>query len=209
MEPGGGGAVAAGAGGLLYFAYGSNLLRERLLLSSPSAVRGAVARLQDFKLAFGHHQGRISPLWHGGTATIVQSPGDEVWGVVWKMNTSNLSSLDKCDRVVTCASVVWHEKVLLHRQEGVEDGIYAPIEVNVHTQAGEVLTCRSYQMRDWVCGPPSPQYKKVICMGAKQNGLPMDYQKKLEAIETNNYAGPVPVLEEIEAATKAKKTNSG
>ncbi|XP_062423840.1 gamma-glutamylcyclotransferase isoform X3 [Rhea pennata] len=206
MEPGGGGAVAAGAGGLLYFAYGSNLLRERLLLSSPSAVRGAVARLQkvfklqlmlscslaaamDFKLAFGHHQGRISPLWHGGTATIVQSPGDEVWGVVWKMNTSNLSSLDK--------------------QEGVEDGIYAPIEVNVHTQAGEVLTCRSYQMRDWVCGPPSPQYKKVICMGAKQNGLPMDYQKKLEAIETNNYAGPVPVLEEIEAATKAKKTNSG
>ncbi|NXG35934.1 GGCT glutamylcyclotransferase, partial [Dromaius novaehollandiae] len=144
--------------------------------------------LQDFKLAFGHHQGRISPLWHGGTATIVQSPGDEVWGIIWKMNASNLSSLDK--------------------QEGVEDGIYVPIEVNVHTQAGEVLTCRSYQMCDCVCGPPSPQYKKVICMGAKQNGLPMEYQKILEAIETNDYAGPVPILEEIEAATKAKKINS-
>nr|XP_025954579.1 gamma-glutamylcyclotransferase [Dromaius novaehollandiae] len=189
MEPGGGdGLVPAGAGSLLYFAYGSNLLRERLLLSSPSAALWAVARLQDFKLAFGHHQGRISPLWHGGTATIVQSPGDEVWGIIWKMNASNLSSLDK--------------------QEGVEDGIYVPIEVNVHTQAGEVLTCRSYQMCDCVCGPPSPQYKKVICMGAKQNGLPMEYQKILEAIETNNYAGPVPILEEIEAATKAKKINS-
>uniref|UniRef100_A0A8B9PD32 gamma-glutamylcyclotransferase n=1 Tax=Apteryx owenii TaxID=8824 RepID=A0A8B9PD32_APTOW len=94
------------------------------------------------------------------------------------------------------------------RQEGVEDGIYVPIEVNVHTQAGEVLTCRSYQMRDCVFGPPSPQYKKVICMGAKQNGLPAEYQKKLETIETNNYAGPVPILEEIEAATEAKNIPS-
>ncbi|XP_025901286.1 gamma-glutamylcyclotransferase [Nothoprocta perdicaria] len=194
MEPGGVGdsrfqiPVPSGAGDLLYFAYGSNLLRERLVLSCPSAALRAVARLQDYKLAFGHHQGRISPLWHGGAATVVQSPGDEVWGIVWKMNASNLSSLDK--------------------QEGVEEGIYVPIEVNVHTQAGEVLTCRSYQMRDCVCGLPSPQYKKVICMGARQNGLPAEYQKKLEAIETNNYAGPVPILEEIEAATKAKKMNS-
>ncbi|XP_023775613.1 gamma-glutamylcyclotransferase [Cyanistes caeruleus] len=143
---------------------------------------------KDFKLEFGHHQGRTSSVWHGGTATIAQSPGDEVWGIVWKMNTCNLSSLDK--------------------QEGVEDGIYVPIEVNVHTQAGKVLTCRSYQMKDYVSGPPSPQYKKVICMGAKQNGLPTDYQEKLEAIETNNYAGPVPIMEEIEAAIKAEKINS-
>ncbi|XP_074716554.1 gamma-glutamylcyclotransferase isoform X3 [Strix uralensis] len=144
MEPGSGGTGTEPRGGcFLYYAYGSNLLRERLLLSSPSAVLCAVARLQDFKLEFGHHQGRTSSVWHGGAATIVQSPGDEVWGIVWKMNTSNLSSLDK--------------------QEGVEDGIYVPIEVNVHTQAGEVLTCRSYQMKDCVCGSPSPQYKK--CWG--------------------------------------------
>lgn len=45
-------------------------------------------------------------------------------------------------------------------------------------------------------------------MGAKQNGLPTDYQKKLEAIETNNYAGPVPIMEKIEAAIKAKEKNS-
>lgn len=44
-------------------------------------------------------------------------------------------------------------------------------------------------------------------MGAKQNGLPADYQKKLEAIETNNYAGPVPIMEEIEAAIKAKEVH--
>lgn len=50
---------------------------------------------------------------------------------------------------------------VFYRQEGVEDGIYVPIEVNVHTQAGKVLTCRSYQMKDYVSAPPSPQYKKV------------------------------------------------
>ncbi|XP_035751595.1 gamma-glutamylcyclotransferase isoform X1 [Egretta garzetta] len=158
---------------------------------SQADISSALLRLLqngDFKLEFGHHQGRTSSVWHGGTATIVQSPGDEVWGIVWKMNASNLSSLDK--------------------QEGVEDGIYVPIEVNVHTEAGKVLTCRSYQMKDYVCGPPSPQYKKVICMGAKQNGLPTDYQKKLEAIETNNYTGTLPIMEEIEAAIKAKKINS-
>nr|XP_009936384.1 PREDICTED: gamma-glutamylcyclotransferase [Opisthocomus hoazin] len=165
------------------------LLSEKLLLLGKNSIFFCrISTVSDFKLEFGHHQGRTSSVWHGGTATIAQSPGDEVWGIVWKMNASNLSSLDK--------------------QEGVEDGIYVPIEVNVHTQAGKVLTCRSYQMKDYVCGPPSPQYKKVICMGAKQNGLPADYQKKLEAIETNNYAGPVPIMEEIEAAIKAKKTIS-
>ncbi|XP_067417919.1 gamma-glutamylcyclotransferase isoform X2 [Emydura macquarii macquarii] len=185
---GGLGVTTCGEDSFLYFAYGSNLLRERIQMQNPSAVFFAVANLQDFKLVFGSHQGRPSSNWHGSTATIVQSPGDEVWGIVWKMNTSNLNSLDK--------------------QEGVEDGIYVPIEVNIHTQEGKVLTCRSYQMNDCVCDLPSPHYKKVICMGAKQNGLPIVYQKKLEAIETNNYAGPVSIFEEIEAAIKEKETTT-
>lgn len=182
------GVSTCGEDSFLHFAYASNLLRERILIKNISATFYAVANLQDFKLVFGSHQGKASSDWHGGTATIVQSPGDEVWGVVWKMNTSNLNSLDK--------------------QEGVEDGIYTPIEVNISTQEGKILTCRSYQMNDCVCDLPSPQYKKVICMGAKQNGLPIAYQKKLEAIETNNYAGPVSIFEEIEATIKEKETTT-
>ncbi|XP_011729629.1 gamma-glutamylcyclotransferase isoform X2 [Macaca nemestrina] len=79
----------------LYFAYGSNLLTERIHLRNPSAAFFCVARLQDFKLDFGNSQGKTSQTWHGGIATIFQSPGDEVWGVVWKMNKSNLNSLDE------------------------------------------------------------------------------------------------------------------
>ncbi|VCW99139.1 unnamed protein product, partial [Gulo gulo] len=118
----------------LYFAYGSNLLTERIHLRNPSAAFCCVARLQDYKLDFGNSQGKTSETWHGGIATIFQSPGDEVWGVVWKMNKSNLSSLDK--------------------QEGVESGTYVPIEVNVYTQEGKGITCRSYQMKNYESAPP-------------------------------------------------------
>lgn len=50
---------------------------------------------QDYKLMFGNSKGLDSKQWHGGVATIEHSPGDEVWGVVWKMSTSDLESLDK------------------------------------------------------------------------------------------------------------------
>uniref|UniRef100_A0A2K6FLB3 gamma-glutamylcyclotransferase n=1 Tax=Propithecus coquereli TaxID=379532 RepID=A0A2K6FLB3_PROCO len=83
----------------LYFAYGSNLLTERIHLRNPSAAFCCVARLKDFKLDFGNSQGKTSPTWHGGIATIFQSPGDEVWGVVWKMNKSNLNSLDEWRKI--------------------------------------------------------------------------------------------------------------
>ncbi|KAB1276113.1 Gamma-glutamylcyclotransferase [Camelus dromedarius] len=170
----------------LYFAYGSNLLTERIHLRNPSAAFCCVACLQDFKLDFGNSQGKTSETWHGGIATVFESPGDEVWGVVWKMNKSNLSSLDT--------------------QEGVKSGTYVPIEVNVSTQEGKEITCRSYQMKNYQSVPPSPQYKKVICMGAKENGLPLEYQKKLNAVEPNDYKGKL--SEEIEDMIKKGETKT-
>ncbi|XP_008579388.1 PREDICTED: gamma-glutamylcyclotransferase isoform X2 [Galeopterus variegatus] len=170
----------------LYFAYGSNLLTERIRLRNPSAAFCCVARLRDFKLDFGNSQGKTSQTWHGGIATIFQSPGDEVWGVVWKMNKSNLNSLDE--------------------QEGVKSGTYVIIEVKVSTQEGREITCRSYLMTNYESAPPSPQYKKIICMGAEENGLPLEYQKKLRAIEPNDYRGKV--SEEIEDIIKKGETKT-
>ncbi|MEE6466211.1 hypothetical protein FKM82_006873 [Ascaphus truei] len=170
-----------GASYFYYFAYGSNLLRERILLSNPSASFHSIAKLQDFKLAFGSHRGRGNLRWHGGAATVVQSPGDEVWGVVWKMDIDSLGTLDI--------------------QEGVQGGVYEPMEINVQTTEASLL-CRCYQMNECVYALTSPQYKQVMCMGAKQNDLPVEYQKMLEAVETNNYSGPIPIMDEIEAAVK-------
>ena len=46
---------------------------------------------------------------------------------------------------------------------------------------------------------------QVIVMGAEQNGLPMDYQEKLKAIETNKYEGPLPVMEELDRVLRTSK----
>uniref|UniRef100_A0A8C8IY83 Gamma-glutamylcyclotransferase n=1 Tax=Oncorhynchus tshawytscha TaxID=74940 RepID=A0A8C8IY83_ONCTS len=157
----------------LYFAYGSNLLKERLQLKNPSASIHCVARLKDYKLIFGNYKGLASDRWHGGVATIENSPADEVWGVVWRMNVADLESLDS--------------------QENVRLGAYSPVEVNVKTR-GQELNCRTYIMNSCIYAPPSPQYLKVILMGAEQNGLPKNYQEKLRSIETNKYEGPLNII---------------
>ncbi|CAN2389713.1 gamma-glutamylcyclotransferase activity [Pristimantis euphronides] len=162
-----------------YFAYGSNLLRERILLDNPSAAFHSVAMLKDFRLAFGNHKGNQNLRWHGGVATVVESEGDKVWGVVWKMDISCLTSLDI--------------------QEGVDGGIYQPIEISVQTTDGD-LVCRCYKMNKYIYGLTSPQYKQVMCMGAKQNDLPLDYQKMLGELETNNYSGPIAIMDRLKEA---------
>ncbi|XP_035614440.2 gamma-glutamylcyclotransferase-like [Oncorhynchus keta] len=123
----------------LYFAYGSNLLKERLQLKNPSASIHCVARLKDNKLIFGNYKGLASDRWHGGVATIENSPGDEMWGVVWRMNVADLKSLDS--------------------QVNVRLGAYSPVEVNVKTR-GQELIYRTYIMNSCVYAPPSPQYLK-------------------------------------------------
>uniref|UniRef100_A0A8C7X6L2 Gamma-glutamylcyclotransferase a n=1 Tax=Oryzias sinensis TaxID=183150 RepID=A0A8C7X6L2_9TELE len=130
---------------------------------------------KDYKLNFGLPDSHTGSEWHGGAATIEACPGAEVWGVIWTLSNEHLSSLDN--------------------QEGVSVGIYSPQEVSVETDDGVIL-CRTYQMNGFQPCPPSPQYKQVVCMGAKRGGLPMEYQKKLEEIQTNNYSGPS-ILDQI------------
>ncbi|KAG7458062.1 hypothetical protein MATL_G00233800 [Megalops atlanticus] len=170
----------ANSGYFMYFAFGSNLLKERLQLKNPSATFHCIGRLKDYVLNFGFQGARLDNRWQGGVATIEESVGNEVWGVVWKMSNDNLASLDK--------------------QEGVDIGMYRPLAVKVDTDEGEVL-CRTYQMNDFFATLPSPQYKEVVCLGAQQNGLPLNYIKKLQAVETNSYSGPS-ILDDIKQAMK-------
>ncbi|XP_056335766.1 gamma-glutamylcyclotransferase a [Danio aesculapii] len=159
----------------MYFAYGSNLLKERLQLKNPSAVFHCVGRIQGYRLDFGLSGDNTNCAWHGGVATIQASEGDEVWGVVWRIDQQNLPSLD--------------------RQEQVDEGVYSPLQVKVETKE-EPLFCRTYKMNNFTPCSPSPQYKKVVCLGAQQNGLPQSYIQKLLELQTNNYSGSS-VLDQI------------
>ena len=74
----------------LYFGYGSNMLRERLLMQNPSAVFRSSARLDNYKVEFDY----ASQTWQGASATITPSAGDHVWGVVWSIDEADKENLD-------------------------------------------------------------------------------------------------------------------
>uniref|UniRef100_A0A8C6M5A9 Gamma-glutamylcyclotransferase n=1 Tax=Nothobranchius furzeri TaxID=105023 RepID=A0A8C6M5A9_NOTFU len=156
-------------GCFLYFAFGSNLLKERLHLANPTATFVSTGRLKDYKLNFGLWGENVTTRWHGGVGTIEYSPGAEVWGVIWSLNNEDLANLDS--------------------QEGVKDGFYTPLTVSVETDKGPVV-CRTYQMNNFYATVASPQYKEVVCLGAVQNNLPDEYVTRLKAVQTNNYTGP-------------------
>lgn len=83
-----------------------------------------------------------------------------------------------------------------------QESIYKAINVDVLTQDGTKLICRTYMLEPkdipsrWD-SRPSPQYMDVIIKGACQSNLPEDYINQLKNVEHNNYTGTVKVYEEV------------
>lgn len=146
-----------------YFAYGSNLLASRMHVHNKDAVKSSIGRLRDWKLTFS---GFSQCLWHGATANIIPSDGDEVIGVIW-----SVKSFDPLDE-----------------QEVHYSSIDVPVE---DLKTGEVIKCRTYIQE--ACyrettdgkGIPSKAYHNVIIAGARESCLPVEYIDKLMSIENN------------------------
>lgn len=146
-----------------YFAYGSNLLASRMHVHNKDAIKSSLGRLKDWKLTFS---GFSHGLWHGATANIVPSPGDEVIGVIWSVKS--FGPLDE--------------------QEVHYSSIDVPV---VDLKSEEVIKCRTYIQE--ACyretsdetGLPSKAYHNVIMAGARESCLPVDYIDKLMSIENN------------------------
>nr|CAI5837140.1 unnamed protein product [Callosobruchus analis] len=163
-----------------YFAYGSNLLAQRLHIHNPTAVRAGIAKLNNYRLDFVGH----SKLWNGAPSTIVPHPGKHVWGALWVLNDKDKESLD--------------------RQEAVDKNIYFPLEVEVTSGDGKVVTARTYRqtaeieeyvdlskLPDERC--PSAAYLKTILKGAQESSLPDEYQEFLRTIRDNGLPGNVEI----------------
>lgn len=73
----------------LYFAFGSNLLEERLHLSCPSAARLSAARLPGYALTFNYNSLR----WRGHAATIKEEQQGATWGCIWSISKNELEAL--------------------------------------------------------------------------------------------------------------------
>lgn len=117
------------------------------------------ARLPGYRLAFTRHSTR----WGGGVADIVEAPGGEVWGAVWRIPLVERPALD--------------------RQEGLllDPPHYRRIAVTVTTPAGDDIECTAYQVatRESAHIAPSPAYLGTMLSGAAEVGLPAEYVSRM------------------------------
>lgn len=143
-----------------YFAYGSNLDRERLE-DRVGPVRGAVpARLSNYRLAFNKRADG------GGVyANVMPAPGGAVWGVAYLCSSAALARLD--------------------RHEGVRGGHYQRQPVEVESAEGERLGAIMYVAGVSFTGPestPHRNYLAHILTGARAHALPADYIEFVEQL---------------------------
>ncbi len=146
-----------------YFAYGSNMLTERLQARCSTARPLGIASIAGYTLAFSK-RGQDS----SGKATLVATSNRfaEVYGVVFELAISQLPDLD--------------------RVEGLGNGYERPVDLSVvmhpdrsplsvHTYIADPTHCeQSLQPFDW--------YLDLVVKGAQQHGLPKHHLEPLRAI---------------------------
>ncbi|XP_057322480.1 gamma-glutamylcyclotransferase-like [Microplitis mediator] len=155
---------------VLYFAYGSNLLKSRIKINNPSATLKDIGRIEDYRLDFVGY----SNLWKGSPATIVETKNYHVWGAIWELNVDDIKHLDK------------------------QETDYHAFQVDVVNPDGKIYNCRVYQQikcpEDNVklenlpeIRRPALTYLKIIIKGALDCKLPNYYIDIIRKIKHNEF----------------------
>ena len=157
---------------LYYFAYGSNMNEEQILARCANPKVVAVAKLPHHRVAFFGY----SKAWDGAMATVVPSPGQEVWGVIYELNSSDRDRLD-----------AWQDV----RLDGT--GAYFHYPARVADTEGKTRTVLFYK-KDMLGTPgkPSREYLDFIVLGALERGLPSSYIEGLRQTESRKAEFDVP-----------------
>jgi gamma-glutamylcyclotransferase len=141
----------------LYFAYGSNLLHERLAARCPGVVCAGRAVLPGHALHFGKVGADGS-----GKCGFFASAGAELPGVLWRIGDAELACLD--------------------RIEGVGHG-YRRSTVEVRPESGPACTALTYLASgrdDRVL--PFEWYLALVIAGAEQQALPRSHVEMLREV---------------------------
>jgi cation transport regulator ChaC len=143
---------------LLYFAYGSNMLRARLQERVPGAQPRGIAILKGYALRW-HKVGKDQ----SGKADIVetQEPGGLVHGVLYEISLNEKPALDDAEGL----GHGYEEKNVLLQQHGkhVQAFAYFAIQTSPDVQ-------------------PFTWYKSLVVAGAIENKLPQQYIDALKAV---------------------------
>jgi gamma-glutamylcyclotransferase len=144
---------------LLYFAYGSNMLTERLRGRVPSAHSGRVGHVEGYRLRW-HKVGRLDGSGKCDIELTTDS-GDRVYGVVFRIARVDKPGLDAA--------------------EGLDRG-YEEKTVEVITAAGPVsaFTYRATAIDQGL--RPFSWYKGYVVAGAIEHRLPVAYVRHLQRV---------------------------
>lgn len=148
----------------LYAAYGSNLDPAQMLQRCPHSPVAGIGWVDGWRLTFGGEDLG----WEGSLATIVESPGDNVFVGLYDITDFDARMLD-----------AW---------EGADNGLYSKVRVRVATLDGDQLAW-VYVLDGFEGGLPSAWYLGVLADAAEKAGASDDY---LRALRTRPCRSSVP-----------------
>jgi len=145
-----------------YFAYGSNMLTQRLAARCPGIVPVGAAALQGYTLNFSKVGRDLS-----GKATPVAQAGAALHGVLFHIDAADLAVLDRIEGVGAGYERV---NVALH-QDGAAETIEAVTYVATHTDE---------RLR------PFLWYRALVLAGAMQHALPEAHQALIRGFDCDD-----------------------
>jgi cation transport regulator ChaC len=151
---------------LPYFSYGSNLVPEHMAEFCPGHRVLGRARLEGWTMRF---RGQGDEYWTGAVATVEPAPGGRVEGVLYALTAEHYTAIDAYED---------------YRGPGRTDGMYDRIRVTVRAADGRDVEALTYVMHPAPEALPSRAYLAAIARGARHHGLPEDYVRRLESLET-------------------------
>jgi gamma-glutamylcyclotransferase len=138
-------------GGVLIFAYGSNMLTRRIRARAPSALSIGIAEIRGHRMTFDKRGADGSGK---GNIREVSDPAERVHGVIYRVDIGELAELDR-----------------------VEGG-YERCEVAVITRSGHSVSAFTYRALDTFVEPrlrPFLWYRSLVLAGAREHRLPPDH----------------------------------
>lgn len=145
---------------MLTFAYGSNMLLQKLKINMPSAKKVANGYITGYRFSFN----KVSKKDGSAKGNIVYTGNNDdiVWGIIYEISEE--------------------EKKALDREEGLGRG-YRQEVVSITTSEGNEMDALAYiadirAIRNGLL--PFDWYRDMVITGAKKNGLPEDSITALE-----------------------------
>jgi hypothetical protein len=150
-----------------YFAFGSNMLTERLRARCPSAHPIGTGYAEGYRVRFSKRSGDGS-----GKATLVRAAGHNAFGVLFTIAAPDVVALDKSEG------------------EGyLRDDLF---EIT-HFPVGHRLTAATYHARSTAISEglqPYDWYLNLILAGARQHELPGEYVEMLSTFQAQSDPDP-------------------